>query len=278
MGRLIIHIGLHKTATTYLQYNFFSGLTKISYIHGSRFFEQWKQQAAARNSSLLLSYEGFSGVAWNEDWKRGVPNDHNWITSFEDNIISLKQAFPNAIILVFFRKHQDLLISMYKQYIQEGGVLKLDQFYGADGVIRPQDLSFEERINLIGEHFEDYHFLNYETFRAEGDSYLADFFKVTFDVELKAGYKAGSSQANYSISGSKVEYLRHINEYYQRLPKKVKGLLRSTHWSPRDIMQQRLSFWKPLDPVEFQQVKDQIRVEFSEDWLFFEDRQWARSL
>jgi hypothetical protein len=278
MGRLIIHIGLHKTATTYLQYNFFSSLEKISYIHGSRFFEQWKQQAPARNVDLLLSYEGFSGNAWNEDWKRGFPNEHNWLTSFEDNIISLKQAFPNAIILVFFRKHQDLLISMYKQYIQEGGVLELDQFYGAGGVIKPQDLSFEKRIKLIREHFESCYFLNYETFRAEGNSYLTNFFKTIFDVDIKAEFNPGSTQANYSISGSKVSYLRHINNYYQRLPKKIKGLLRSTHWSPRDIMQQRLSFWRPQDPVEFQQIKDQIKIDFSEDWFFFEKHQWIRSL
>ena len=128
MHRILIHIGLHKTATTYLQRSFFPELIDIEIYHAPRFFDQIGK-IQLNEKDLLISNEGISGVAWNELWKNGIQNEYHWIDSFKNAIGNLKILFPDAIILVLYRKHGELLISMYKQYIQEGGVLQLNRFY-----------------------------------------------------------------------------------------------------------------------------------------------------
>jgi hypothetical protein len=275
-GKVFIHIGLHKTATTYLQYQFFPAMTGVRYIHGSDFFKQWQSQSGDRNKKLLLSYEGFSGLAWNRTWLLGARNDFHWLDSFVFNIESLKLFFPDATLIVFFRRHGDLLVSMYKQYIQEGGVLSLNSFFGDDCVITPNDLSFRVRIELIKKLFPNSFFINYEEYKAIGDDYLKTFFSQELNIHSNLRpVNNNNIKSNNSITGLKIEWLRTINKYYGTLPIKVKSGLRYVGWSPRDIFQERLDFWKPADPAELQILREKVNDERSQDWDYFLANQWC---
>lgn len=275
--KLIIHIGLHKTATTYLQYHWFTGLSNVLYIHGNRFFKQWEQQVNRGDDNLLLSFEGFSGLAWNELWMQGKSNDHRWLDSFKSNILSLKQFFPKAHIIILFRHHGDLLLSMYKQYIQAGGVLDLEGFYGENGIIRPLDLSFRERIDFLRTHFDCCYFLNYEEYKKDGDDYMKNFFLAEFNIRKTTINTRGENNKNTSITGWKIECLRAINNYYQRMPRKFRSIIRYLRWSPRDILQQKFAFWKPKDPETFNILREEINQKFEQDWAYFEQHQWNYS-
>lgn len=276
--KLVIHIGLHKTATTYLQYQLFPHLVDVRYIHGNDFFGQWQRQSGAANENLLLSYEGFTGLAWNRAWLSGVSNDFHWIDSFAANLKSLKLFFPNAILVVFFRKHGDILLSMYKQYVQEGGVLSLTDFFGANAVIRPEDLSFKARIETIEKYFPNSFFINYEEYKTGGDEYIKNFFLQEFNWTFQERKDDGKRfKANNSITGTKIEYLRSINGFYQKWPKKLRSTLRYIGWSPRDIFQERLAFWKPKDAAEFEVLRKKVNVDFKDDWEYFLLNQWVPS-
>ena len=272
----IIHIGLHKTGTTYLQYNFFPYLKNVLYAHGNSFFVPWKEQVKANNSHMLLSYEGFSGTAWNRDWIMGKPNDHSWLKSFETNVHNLKKFFPEATIIVFFRKHGDLLLSMYKQYLHEGGTLPFEEFYNKGKIVNEEDLNFTRRIDILNENFENVFYLNYETFRKKGNEYLTEFFKMEFGIGLTERNGA-STQKNKSISGSKLELLRKVNHPYGKIPVKLRKLLRFARLSPRDILQSRLSFWQPMDLEKHLKIRDQVNLYFQQDWEYFESVQWRKS-
>lgn len=274
MNKTIIHIGLHKTATTYLQYNLFPQLTNTIYIHGYDFFNQWKNQQNKGNKNFLMSYEGFSGIAWNDQCKKGIINDFHWIDSFKNNITALKNFFPNAIIVVMFRRQGDLLGSMYKQYIQEGGVLPLKEFYGAGKVITPEDLSFKTRIDILKNYFDTVYCLNFEQYKKEGDEYFRKFCEDELCLNFDQDKNIGNTKSNRSISGKKIELLRKVNKFYQPLPRKFRTLVRYFRWSPRDIFQQRLAFWKTKDTEEFKRLKEQINKDFNADWAYFETHQW----
>jgi len=270
----IIHIGLHKTGTTYLQNHWFSKLRNILYIHGNHFFRNWDDRAGKQNDNLLISYEGFSGLPWNKEWKKGIPNNHHWLNSFDDNIKLLNSVFSNAIIIVVFRKHGNLLTSLYKQYIQGGGVLKFSLFYGELGVLRPKDLSFRHRINLLKENFDNVYFLNYEKYLQIGDDYMKSFFEKELRIDIIDDDNKRKSKSNYSISGSKIYLLRRINTYYQRLPNRFRTIFRYFQLSPRDFLQNHLRFWRPKDPPYFEEVSKKIDADFADDWAYFESHQW----
>lgn len=272
---VIIHIGMHKTGTTYLQYNFFPKLENVIYAHGNHFFRPWRDQVSENKNHLLLSYEGFSGIAWNECWKLGKRNGHNWSKSFEENVTSLKKFFPDAIIIIVMRRHGDLLVSLYKQYIQEGGFLSLKGFYGDNGVISPSDLNLKFRIDIIKKNFSNCYFLNFERFKKYGDKYIETFFKREFEgIEINDRLVNSLRNKNRSISGKKIVLLRMINPYYYRLPKKAKGIIRYLRLSPRDIFQTKLSFWSSPDNDELENLRINTNKSFQEDWEFFKLNEW----
>jgi hypothetical protein len=264
-SKLIIHIGLHKTGTTFLQYTYFKSLKDTLYMHGNSFFVPWKEQMDKDNKNMLLSYEGFSGVAWN--------NKYNWIDSFEINIEALQRFFPDAIILVVFRKHGDLALSMYKQYINEGKSCKLNEFYGDNAVISAKDLNFERRINFLEERFNHVYLLNFEIFKIKGFSYFDNLFSKEFNLK-RIAIEENSKKSNKSLSGSKLDLLRKINPVYNRLPTKLRKTFRYARISPRDVLQNKLSFWNPKDSQDFQDFKDKLNKEFAQDWKYFESKQW----
>ena len=273
-GKLIIHIGLHKTATSHLQINIFPRLDNCIYLHGNNILQQWSCQEQKTANHCLISYEGFSGKGWNQLWIKGINNEHSWLKSFDWNINQLKKFFPDASIIVLFRNHADMLFSMYKQYIQEGGRLDFDSFYGVKKVISPEDLSYRHRIDLLRKLFPEVYFLNYEDYKKEGDKYIQAFFKEVFNLSLKEIGIDSYKKRNVSISGWKIEFLRRINPIYNRIPKAIRGPLRYFKWSPRDILQIRLSFINPMDSDYFSEIKQQVNDEFMDDWAYFLKHQW----
>lgn len=270
--KLIIHIGLHKTGTTFLQQNYFPNIENVELINSHRFFHTLGIKKT--NNVKLLSNEGLSGVPWNEDWIKGKSNSFQWIYSFEDAIKNLLIIFNQPTIIIVFRKHGDLLVSLYKQYIQEGGVLSLGEFYSKDGVIKPIDLCFKKRIDILQNTFKNIYFLSYEDFKKNGANYFDNLgnnlgFKI--NAEFIKIYK--SSNNNVSISGKKIEILRKINKSHY-IPIKYLRFLRRYQISPRDIFQNHLSFWKTTDTEEMLNIKEKINKEFEEDWTYFEEFKW----
>ena len=277
---LIIHIGLHKTGTTYLQYNFFPKLEDTIYIHGNRFFQQWTAQSEETRKFCLWSYEGFSGVGWNKQ-VLGLKKPDNagyWLKSFETNIYNIKRYFPEATIVCVFRRPGDLCVSMYKQYIHEGGILSFNDFYSSEGVIGEQDLSVLARVNILEKQFDNCFFLNYEDYKKIGDEYFRDFFKTKFELRFNNNLEQNSVKSNRGVAGWKLKSLRWTNKYYRFLPSYLKKGLRRLRWSPRDIFQNKLNFISAVDDVSLENVRKEINTSFNEEWGVFERRYPFQSL
>lgn len=275
-NNIIIHIGLHKTGTTYLQYNFFPRLKNSIYIHGERFFNQWSNQSVSICDKLLISYEGFSGLPWSDislvRYKSGISS--YWIKSFEINIQNLKRAFNNPVIIVFFRRPGDLLLSMYKQYIHAGGVLSLHHFYGQGRIVGDNDLSILTRINLLDKNFESVYFLNYEKFKDKGDDYLIDFFTSELGLDVKKGM-GKVIKANQGVKGWKLEALRFTNRFYTKIPRKLRRIIRYFRLSPRDFFQNHFSFIGAKESKYLNDIRQKVNLDFEAEWREFENKyQW----
>ncbi len=273
---LIIHIGTHKTGTSYLQANYFNKIKEINYLKYNHFFKNWTDiRNHNRCKAFLISNEILSGLPWKPHTKAKI-KEENWINSFENSIYNLNKIFPHSYIVIFFRLPGDLLISMYKQYIQTGGTLNLDNFYGDKKFIEPFELSIKKRIEILDKYFGgNCFFLNYQKFKKIGNKYVDDFLKNEFNINAQ-NYNQITSYRNQSITGAKLEIMRETNRYYTRLPEKIQWLTRNMRCTPRDILQKHLSFWKPTDKTYITELKEKVNNEFKEDWMFFEKRQWEK--
>ncbi len=277
-NEVIIHIGLHKTASSYMQFSLFPRLNNTLYIYGAKgLIKQWNKQIHTQNDHLLISHECFSGLPWNDDWRFGVSNSHNWLDSFKENITAIQQYFPQAIIVVFFRKHGDLLLSLYKQYVHEGGVLKFSDFYGENKLLQPKDLLFQYRIDLLNKLFEKVYFLDFEAFKDTGDQYLELFFQNEFSLDFKSKKKYRDKK-NRGVSGSKLEALRKVNRHFNQAPKTLKKILRRSGLSPRYVFQNRLGFWEVKESEALLRKRKKVNMSFSDDWEYFESVKYVHQV
>ena len=262
MNKHIVHVGLPKTGTSFLQKKFFP------HLNGVNFFRSFSFRMLAEVSSsniFLFSHESISGHPWNKKWIDGEQNPHHWLNSFDIATENLKKLYPNAHIIIVFRKHGDLLISLYKQYLHEGGVLRLQDFYSANGVIRDEDLNFQYRIEKLTQIFENVDVLSFEDFKYRGVDYFIDYFK---EFSLASSFTHNNKNENSGVSGKKIEMIRMTNKFYRKIPRFIRFIFFKTKFTPRDIFQHRLGFWNSPDSRELLQIKEDVNSRHRNDWEF----------
>lgn len=158
--RLLIHIGYHKTATTWMQYRLFTpanGYRKLcghrevdAHVvrpHGLRFDPApMRDLIAAALRDLpdplvpVISSEILSGNPFYGGWSSEI---------FAER---LRQIAPQARILVSIRRQMRILPSVYMQYLLRGGTMTAPQFFA--GTAEPGYVGFDaahfEYDRLIG--------------------------------------------------------------------------------------------------------------------------------
>ena len=107
---VIIHVGLPKTGTTFLQNNIFKNIEEINYIYGFKLF------SILKDGKNLISDEGLYG--WTNP---PYPYDKSRVIAQR-----LKQLFPEAKIIVGIRNITTWKKSAYAQFVKAGGTLKYD--------------------------------------------------------------------------------------------------------------------------------------------------------
>jgi len=127
----LIHIGYHKTASSWLQHKVFAD-ERAGFLWVGRDFEARKwivrpnaldfdpatvraryveaiEGAEARGLVPVLSDERFSG------------NPHSGGFDSKENADRLARIFPDAAVLIVIRRQQEMLYSCYDQYVNVGG-------------------------------------------------------------------------------------------------------------------------------------------------------------
>ncbi len=149
MADVIVHIGLHKTATTVLQKQFFPACPGLNYIarptlgdfvhsvtttdpiYFDGISERNSLQAVLRDDRPnLVSREALSGILHSGFTHHGL--DHR-----SPILANLKAAIPNARIVLVIRRQDGLARSLYRQYLKVGGTDRIEKFYGLGGNVKP---------------------------------------------------------------------------------------------------------------------------------------------
>jgi len=140
LNKVTIHIGLHKTASSYLQQAIFSRYCNTSLIEynpseilhilipimefectqsdwinrAKKWFKDWSNTNSGRR--LFLSSESFSQLLY--------------VQNYSEQVQILENIFGKVEIILFLRNQQDWLLSVYKETLKSGDYQSYSDFLG----------------------------------------------------------------------------------------------------------------------------------------------------
>jgi len=138
---VIIHIGLQKTGTTFIQEEIFKRIN-VRYVRNINF----TNLCFKRDKKTIIANEALSGNPYSDKVDRFRVID------------ALHKLFPNAKIIVGYRDSFDMIKSLYSQYIRNGGCDKYD--IGNTIVDYTNNKKYIEHIQSL---FKDVFVYNYNT-------------------------------------------------------------------------------------------------------------------
>jgi hypothetical protein len=264
-SKFYIHIGLHKTGTTFLQENIFPKLKNIQYINHENFIKSLST-FDNHQANYFMSFEGLSGKLWDRDHNTlSFNKEHRFIESFEKTVNNLKTFFPEAVIIVFFRKHGEFLISIYKQYIKRGGTLSLNEFYKEKGIMQPEDLNYNYRIKLLKKLFNEVHVFDYNDFKKDS---VATINHMCGIMNCDWNQSVNKKTSNVGLKGWKIDFTIFYNKVFKKLPIFIKRVLTKLKLEPQSLLQNTLSFLRAKDYDKFKKTSQGINNSFERDWSF----------
>lgn len=227
MQQLLIHIGYHKTATTWLQNEFFVPLhgydpilshddvfKLITGIHPLAFdqvsvaevLEKRIEIAQEKNLVPVISSEIFSG------------NPYRGGHDSAENARKLHLVAPDARILITVREQEAMCVSMYMQYISRGGSLTPTAvFDGAWGLgypgFDPVHLEYDRLVREYQELFGRGNIMvrTYEEFRQFPASFIGAISSFAGNTRHQNRPGLFQSQQNLSNPEYAVPMLRRLN-------------------------------------------------------------------
>ncbi len=138
MTRPLVHIGYHKTGSTWLQKRVFEN-EQMGFLHPIGHMQL--EQIIAHPHPLDFDFESVSGIIQgamreaearhltpafsSERFAGAMFSGGHDSTIIADRLVKL---FPNAHILIIIREQKKIIQSFHNQYIKEGGTLSLRRF------------------------------------------------------------------------------------------------------------------------------------------------------
>ncbi|WP_281858101.1 hypothetical protein [Litoreibacter halocynthiae] len=220
---LAIHIGYHKTATTWLQKRVFTPQMGFATLldHGEvdrliikphdLYFEpkparealQIQQQIKLSNTCAIVSSETLSG--------------HPFYGGQQSAAIArrLRDIAPDARILITVRSQETMLPSVYMQYLQRGGTLSHQAFFAGSGGygypgFEPTHFCYDRLISLYQSLFNTVHVMTYEQLAAAPDQTLSQL-SAALSHPIPALDKTEGERVSASLPQAVAPLLRRIN-------------------------------------------------------------------
>lgn len=215
--RHVVHVGCHKTASTWLQRCVFPFAGGARFVSPEPLFRALLHNLVGQDprpdvlrtaldgvdGRSLISFESLSGSPW-----RDGPS----ATECADR---LHAAVAQAVIVIVRRDVEELADSLYRQYVNEGG--HTSQRHFKDHVLRSGYLDLDGTIDAYRRRFEPVLVVEYRDLRTDPSGTLARLATSTgldfsnFDLR----------RVNPSLHGWRLELLRRWNR-----------LCRTSTWNP----------------------------------------------
>jgi hypothetical protein len=257
--KIFFHIGLGKVASTYLQNRVFPALENIYYLPRDRFRRHPKIVASGKYPSILLSRE--SGLYLYE------------------KLDDFKKIYPDAYILLFFRRQDEWIASHYRRYVKNGGLLCFEEYLDLEndsGIWKQQNLIYMDAIektrNLFGERLL---VLTYDRLKNDQQDFvqrIADFTGATFDYQNISLKPVHSSHSEKKLKAArKISKLLGLTDPessaahrpFHRLRRRLELLRSHLILMVGSLLPER---WAETETLTSTEQKDKIRSFYASDW------------
>lgn len=181
---VFFHVGLGKTATTYLQYEFFPKLKGIRYIQRTKYNRFHAIISASDETRFLVSRE--------------------FDQQLEDECQKISAHYPQGRVIIVLRSPESWIASQYRRFAKNGIHSSFVEFFDVEhdsGKWKREELMFSHKLAIIEKYFEHKPLVLFHE-DLKSDSYgffdtIAQFVGATYDrnrISLGAVHKSYSEK------------------------------------------------------------------------------------
>lgn len=248
MNRPIVHIGYHKTATTWFQKSCYPGVRNFAYVPRERvkaaFLSDTPFSFDPARAREVLQLDATLPPILCEEELSGYLHNGGLIGFLSAEMAHrIKAVFPDARIVIFIRSQPDMITATYQQYIRGGGTHSVRRYLfptrylhgaSADPYKIPRFSFAHFEYDRLIAHYdaifgrENVLVVPYENFRSDMATTLAEMqAKLGFEVEL--GTKA-KKRVNQSYGAALIPFARFLNLFTARTVLDKRTLLNIPYW------------------------------------------------
>ena len=236
---IILHIGMHKTGTTFLQWNVFHFVNANYLWH--IFYKSWLKDLL--NINKKVDYDKIKNKlssTLKKDKINIISEENIYTYQFskkDDRFIlldRLKKVFPEAKIIIGTRKKEENLVSWYVEYVAVGGILDFQGFL--DKHMNLKKLDYEPYIDKLIKYYgkENVFVYTLDELRKNQDAVVRNLCKF-MNVEPPKKYRKKPARVGYGIRALKISLF--LNRFF-KTPVNEKGII--PWWGP--ILPQNIIF------------------------------------
>lgn len=260
--RTFIHIGSHKTGTTFIQNEIFPKLESVDLIRA------WNTHRYLFNPNfenidkhILITDEGISGN----------PFGGRYFEEFKFNITRIKHLYREPKIIFGIRRHDGFLLSLYKQYLHQKGFQKIDYLFNKEdtGLMKHKDLFFENKIEILKEQFKDVFIYSQELLKENPQEFIANLMgfldindEINYEELITRKRNVGVETRLQVVLLKRLNKLSHSNYF----PNLYSDSFQRNKITPRDLCQNYLKSVKSKKFELSPNLKDYIINHFKDDW------------
>jgi Sulfotransferase family len=248
MNRPIVHIGYHKTATTWFQKSFYPTVRNFAYVPRERVKAALLSDTPfsfdpAKAREVLQLDETLPPILCEEELSGYLHNGGLIGYMSAEMAHRIKSVFPDAQIVIFIRSQADMIAATYQQYIRGGGTHSVRRYlfpkrYLHGAAAEPYKIprfSFAhfEYDRLIAHYDaifgrENVHVVLYEAFCSDNAGTLAKM-QERLGFEAEPGPKAGR-RVNRSYGAALIPFARFLNLFTARTVLDKRTLINIPYW------------------------------------------------
>ncbi|MCF6240139.1 MAG: hypothetical protein L3J74_02190 [Bacteroidales bacterium] len=258
--QIYFHVGLSKTASTYLQERVFPLFENVEYIH------------------RMYRYNKVFDILTGTD-KEKVLISREFDQQFESELKRFAPKYPDIQIFIVFRRQDSWIASQYRRFFKNGHTIPFTEFFDLKndkGIFTKKDLDFSAYIKTVEKLFNKKPVvLFYDDLRKDPMAffdYIAGIMGVKYDktkVNLKSKHKSYSEKQLKALKAvSKIISVRKDNiksPFLYQLKRFYTNMIRySTLYAAKIIPESWFGSEPLIDPKDLEAVKDY----YAEDWKY----------
>lgn len=263
MPEIYFHVGLGKTASTYLQYAFFPKLTGIHYVQRTRY----------RFYRQILEKGEYDKYFFSREFDQQL----------EAEVSAFSRHYPHARPIIIFRRHDGWIASQYRRWVKNGYAHSFTHFFDVEkdaGFWPRKEATFRPMLDILEKYFDQKPLvLFHEDLKKDPYGFfdrIAVFMGATYDREA-----ISLKPVHRSYNAKQLKVIRGVARYFFR-QEPAWSKVRFIRWLQRRtrllgcyfflytalLIPDRWISDEPLiDPAELEKV----RGYFEADWRALQD-------